>query len=149
MTIEVINKSKNSLPEYKFQGDSGLDVRADLSDPVVIPAGKRTLIPTGLYFKLPKGYEFQVRPRSGVAIDHGITVLNSPGTIDSNYTGELKVILYNSSNWKDYTVMPGDRIAQIVLQKVPVVKWKEVSSFDEKDGEETRGAGGFGHTGIK
>jgi len=145
MKIKVINKSKNELPSYKFIGDSGMDVRADIGESIIMSPGQRYTVPTGLYFKIPLGYEIQVRPRSGLANKYGITVLNTPGTIDSTYTGELKVILYNSGD-SDFTVESGDRIAQIVLQEVPMIVWEEVSEFTE---ETDRGSGGFGHTGIK
>ena len=145
MKIKVINKSKNELPSYKFIGDSGMDVRADIGESIILSPGQRYTVPTGLYFQIPPGYEIQVRPRSGLANNYGITVLNTPGTVDSTYTGELKVILYNSGD-SDFTVESGDRIAQIVLQEVPMIVWEEVSEFTE---ETDRGSGGFGHTGIK
>jgi dUTP pyrophosphatase len=121
-----------------------MDVRADIGEPTILPAGERCVVPTGLYFQIPRGYEFQVRPRSGMAANHGITVLNTPGTIDSNYTGELKVILYNSSK-TDFLIEPGDRIAQIVLAKTEEIQWTEISELDQT----SRGADGFGSTGLK
>jgi dUTP pyrophosphatase len=144
MNIGILNKSRHGLPTYRHDGDSGMDVRADIGEPTILPAGERCVIPTGLYFQIPRGYEFQVRPRSGMAANHGITVLNTPGTIDSNYTGELKIILYNSSKI-DYQIEPGDRIAQIVLVKTEEIQWTEISELDQT----SRGAGGFGSTGIK
>ena len=141
--IGIINKSKHGLPTYNYTGDSGMDVRADLGEPTILPAGSRCIIPTGLYFQIPRGYEFQVRPRSGLAANHGITVLNTPGTIDSNYTGELKVILLNTSS-TDYLIHPGDRVAQIVLAKTEEVRWIELTETIDTN----RGDGGFGSTGI-
>lgn len=145
MNIRVINKSNNELPSYKFFGDSGMDVRANVGVPIVLSPGERCVVPTGLYFQIPPGYEIQVRPRSGLAIKYGITVLNTPGTVDSNYTGELKVILYNSGS-EDFLIETGDRIAQIVPAEVPVIEWTEVTEFTT---DTNRGSGGFGHTGIK
>lgn len=144
MNIGILNKSRHGLPTYRHDGDSGMDVRADIGEPTILPAGERCIIPTGLYFQIPRGYEFQVRPRSGMAANHGVTVLNTPGTIDSNYTGELKVILYNSSK-TDFLIEPGDRVAQIVLAKTEEIQWTEISELDQT----SRGADGFGSTGIK
>jgi dUTP pyrophosphatase len=143
--VKVINKSKNELPTYKYPYDSGMDVRADVSEPIVIPAGQRKIIPTGLYFQIPKGYEIQIRPRSGLAAKKGVFVLNTPATIDCGYTGELLVILMNLGP-TDFLVEPGDRIAQIVLQEVPHMDLEEVQEFTE---DVERGENGLGSTGIK
>ena len=140
--VQIINNSFNPLPKYALDGDSGMDLRSGENDVVVINPGGRTLIKTGLFIQLPDGYEVQIRPKSGMSIKHGITVLNTPGTIDSNYRGEIGVILYNASD-RDYFVFSGDKIAQMVLQKVPKAEWEEV----EKLSETNRGDGGYGHTG--
>jgi dUTP pyrophosphatase len=140
--ISIINKSGNPLPEYATEGSSGMDIRAFLNEPVVLQPLQRALIPTGLYIELPYGYEAQIRPRSGLAIKQGITCLNTPGTIDADYRGEIKVILINLSN-DNVTINNGDRIAQMVFQKVEMVKFKEVESINVTE----RGQGGFGHTG--
>jgi dUTP pyrophosphatase len=140
--VQIINKSFNALPEYALVGDSGMDLRSDENDIVIILPGERTLIKTGLFVQLPDGYEFQIRPKSGMALKYGITVLNTPGSIDANYRGEIGVILHNASD-RDYAISPGDKVAQMVLQKVPKVEWEEV----EKLSETNRGDGGYGHTG--
>lgn len=140
MEVEVINISKNPLPQYARTGDAGMDVFANVEEAVVIKAGERALIPTGLKVGIPVGYEIQVRPRSGLALKKGITVLNTPGTIDAGYRNEVGVILINHSK-EDFIVNPGDKIAQIVLKKFETIEWKEV----EKLGGYDRG-GGFGHT---
>lgn len=142
MKVQIINKSFNALPEYALVGDSGMDLRSDEDDIVIILPGERTLIKTGLFVQLPDGYEFQIRPKSGMALKYGITVLNTPGSIDANYRGEIGVILHNASD-RDYAISPGDKVAQMVLQKVPKVEWEEV----EKLSETNRGDGGYGHTG--
>lgn len=142
MKVKVINNSSNSLPEYSTSGSAGMDVRADINDPIIIPIGGRVLIPTGLHFQLPIGYEVQVRPRSGLAIKHGITVCNAPGTIDSDFTGEVKIILINHGN-EPFTVNKGDRVGQFVLAKYETIEWKEVDELSSTE----RGEGGFGHTG--
>ncbi len=142
--IKVINKSKHKLPQYSTKLAAGMDVRANLDEAVRLKPLSRCLIPTGLYMAIPEGYEVQVRPRSGLSIKHGITVLNSPGTIDADYRGELCVVLVNLSD-KEFVVEDGERIAQLVYAKCEQASWKEVESLDETD----RGAGGFGHTGIK
>lgn len=142
MKVQIINNSFNALPEYALVGDSGMDLRSDENDIVIILPGERTLIKTGLFVQLPDGYEFQIRPKSGMALKYGITVLNTPGSIDANYRGEIGVILHNASD-RDYAISPGDKVAQMVLQKVPKVEWEEV----EKLSETNRGAGGYGHTG--
>jgi dUTP pyrophosphatase len=143
ITVKIINKSANPLPEYATEGSAGMDLRADLPGPLVLRPLERGLIPTGLYLELPQGLEAQVRPRSGLAIKHGITCLNTPGTIDSDYRGELKVILINRSG-EAQTMHPGDRIAQLVVGPVVRVCWQEVEIIAET----ARSAGGFGHTGI-
>lgn len=142
--IKIINKSANPLPAYATSGSSGMDLRADLSEAVVLGPLERTLIPTGLYMEIPEGYEAQVRPRSGLAIKQGLTCLNTPGTIDADYRGEIKIILVNLSN-EPQTVAPGDRVAQMVIQRVEQAGWLEVEAI----GDTVRGAGGFGHTGHK
>lgn len=144
MTVKVINRSANALPSYSTPLSAGMDVRANISEPIVLGSLERVLVPTGLYLEIPAGYEVQVRPRSGLAAKHGITVLNSPGTIDADYRGEVKVILVNLSK-ESFTIEPGERIAQIVLAKHEVIQWEEVSSLEDSE----RGAGGFGSTGVK
>ncbi len=140
--VKIINSSSNPLPEYSTGSSAGMDVRASLSQPVVLNPGKRALIPTGLRIELPEGYEMQIRPRSGLALKHGISVLNSPGTIDADYRGEIGIILANLGE-EPFTVNPGDRIAQMVLSRYSSVKWDESASLSET----LRGDGGFGHTG--
>jgi dUTP pyrophosphatase len=142
LKIRIVNQSGNPLPEYATEGSAGMDIRADLPGPVAFKPLERKLIPTGLYLELPEGYEAQVRPRSGLAIKQGITCLNSPGTIDSDYRGEIKVILINLSA-EEQIIQPKDRIAQLVIHKVERVKWKKV----EQVSATRRNAGGFGHTG--
>lgn len=144
MTVKVINRSANALPSYSTPLSAGMDVRANISEPIVLGSLERALVPTGLFLEIPAGYEVQVRPRSGLAAKHGITVLNSPGTIDADYRGEVKVILVNLSK-ESFTIEPGERIAQIVLAKHEVIQWEEVSSLEDSE----RGAGGFGSTGVK
>lgn len=142
MRVRMINKSKNETPGYATDASAGMDLRAN--EEVTLPPNTRTIVMTGLFIELPIGFEAQVRPRSGLAIKHGITVLNAPGTIDADYRGEIGVILYNSSP-NDFVVNPGDRIAQMVIARHERVQWEEVDELDET----TRGAGGFGHTGTK
>ena len=142
MKVQIINKSFNALPEYALVGDSGMDLRSDEEEVIMITPGGRCLIKTGLYVQLPDDYEFQIRPKSGLTLNHGITVLNTPGSIDSNYRGEIGVILYNVSD-KNFYITPGDKIAQMVLQKVPKVEWIEVEELSKTN----RGDGGYGHTG--
>src|SRR6185503_6035501 len=139
ISVRVINKSSNDLPAYATEGSAGMDIRADLQGPVVLKPLERQLIPTGLFIELPHGYEAQIRPRSGMAIKHGITCLNTPGTIDSDYRGEIKVILINLSG-EDQTLHHGERIAQMVVQSVLSVQWQTVFEINESN----RGAGGFG-----
>lgn len=140
--VRIINDSTNPLPEYVTEDSAGMDLRANLDSPVTIQPMERLLIPTGLFIELPVNYEAQVRPRSGLAIKHGITCLNSPGTVDADYRGELKVILINLSH-EPHIILHGDRIAQMVVHKVEKVKWKEVNKISAT----RRGEGGFGHTG--
>ena len=140
--VKIINQSPNALPEYATEGSAGMDLRAHLEAPVVLQSLERQLIPTGLFIELPLGYEAQVRPRSGLAIKHGITCLNSPGTIDSDYRGEVKIILINLSQ-EPQTLHPGDRIAQMVVSPVTQVSWETVDVISET----SRSGGGFGHTG--
>ena len=142
VSINIINKSTNSLPAYETIGSAGMDIRANLEEPVKLQSLQRTLIPTGLFIELPDGYEAQVRPRSGLAIKHGITCLNSPGTIDSDYRGEIKIILINLSN-EEQTINHGERIAQMIIQPITKAEWTEVKILNESK----RGEGGFGHTG--
>jgi dUTP pyrophosphatase len=142
MKVRIVNRSKNPLPQYETASSAGMDLRADLLSPVILQPMERTLIPTGLYMELPEGYEAQVRPRSGLAIKHGIGVLNSPGTIDADYRGEIKVILINLSN-EAFTVNNGDRIAQMVIASHVQAELEQVEVLTETE----RGVGGFGHTG--
>lgn len=143
MIVSVVNKSKHPLPTYATQASAGMDLRANLDAPVVLEPLQRCLIPTGLYIALPVGFEAQVRPRSGLALKKGITVLNSPGTIDADYRGEIAVILINLSH-EAFTIEDGERIAQMVISKHEQAQWNQVELLDET----ARGAGGFGHTGI-
>jgi dUTP pyrophosphatase len=140
--IRIINTSSNSLPAYATAGSSGMDIRANLDSSQVLKPLERTLVPTGIFMEIPQGYEIQVRPRSGLAVKQGITCLNTPGTIDADYRGEIKVILINLSQ-EEQVIHHGDRIAQLVLQKVEQVQWKEVEELEVTE----RNAGGFGHTG--
>lgn len=141
-TIRIVNKSGHPLPTHATAGSAGLDLRAALKEPVTLEPLDRALIPTGLYFAIPAGYEVQIRPRSGLAMKHGITVLNTPGTIDSDYRGEIRVALINLSR-EPFTIEPGERICQMVLARYEQVEWVEVEQLDDTD----RGEGGFGHTG--
>jgi len=140
--VKIINQSSNPLPAYETVGSAGMDIRANLGSSIQLQPLQRALVPTGLFIELPEGYEAQVRPRSGLAIKHGITCLNSPGTVDSDYRGELKVILINLSA-ETQTINHGERIAQLVVKQVEQAEWSEVGTIDETQ----RGAGGFGHTG--
>ncbi len=142
ITIKIINKSSHPIPQYATEGSSGMDIRADSVEPIVLQSLERYLVPTGLFLELPVGYEAQIRPRSGLAIQQGITCLNSPGTIDADYRGEIKIILINLS-LHPVTIHHGDRIAQMVIQKVEKAILEEVVIINETK----RGAGGFGHTG--
>ena len=144
VAVKIINNSANALPSYATDGSSGMDVRAHLSEPLTLAPLERKLIPTGLFVEIPQGYEIQVRPRSGLALKQGLTCLNSPGTIDADYRGEIGVILINLSG-QEQTVQPGDRIAQLVLQEVARLAWITAVSLSETK----RNEGGFGHTGIQ
>lgn len=142
ISVKIINQSNNPLPEYATLGSSGMDIRAFMEEPMVLQPSARVLVPTGLFVEIPLGYEIQIRPRSGLAIKQGITCLNTPGTIDADYRGEIKVILINLSS-EPQTLMPGDRIAQMVLQKVEQIQWVPATELAASD----RGVGGFGSTG--
>lgn len=144
MKIRIVNNSKHPLPEYSTSQSAGMDLRSSLQEDVILKPLERALIPTGLFIELPAGYEAQVRPRSGLAIKNGITVLNTPGTIDADYRGEVKVILVNLSN-EQYTVKDGERIAQMIISTHEKAEWEKVNDLEITE----RGAGGFGHTGIK
>lgn len=140
--VKIINRSVNPLPSYATEGSSGMDLRADIEENYTLQPLERMLVPTGLFIELPINYEAQVRPRSGLAIKQGITCLNSPGTVDADYRGELKVVLINLSN-EPQTIHPGDRVAQMVIQKVEKITLTEVNEIEST----VRGEGGFGHTG--
>lgn len=142
MRVKIINTSKHPLPEYATEYSAGLDLRANLMEEITLKPLERVLIPIGLFIELPKGYEAQIRPRSGLAAKHGITVLNSPGTIDADYRGEIKVILVNLSN-EDFVIKDGERICQMVIASHEQVRWEQVEEITDTQ----RGAGGFGHTG--
>ena len=143
MVVKIVNKSDNPLPAYSTELSAGVDLRANLEETITLGPLERALIPTGIYIELPPGYEAQIRPRSGLAAKHGITVLNTPGTIDADYRGEVKVILVNLSNEK-FSINHGDRICQMVIAKHEHVSWEEVEFLSDTE----RGSGGFGHTGI-
>lgn len=143
MEIEIVNRSRHALPAYATPLSAGMDLRANVTEPLVLRPLERRLVPTGLYIALPPGYEAQVRPRSGLALKHGIGLLNAPGTIDADYRGEIGVVLVNLSQ-EDFTVNDGDRIAQLVVARHESVTWRAV----EQLGDTERGAGGFGHTGL-
>ena len=144
MKVQIVNKSTHALPAYATSGSSGMDLRAFLSHPITLAPMERMLVPTGLFMEIPQGFEAQVRPRSGLAIKQGIACLNTPGTIDADYRGEIKVILINLSN-EPQVIEDGDRIAQMIFQKVEQVEWVETDHL----GETLRSEGGFGHTGKK
>lgn len=144
MICKIVNKSKNATPTYATAQSAGMDLRANLEESVILKPMERAMIPTGLFIELPVGHEAQVRPRSGLAAKHGITVLNTPGTIDADYRGEIKVILINLSN-EDFEIQNGERIAQMVITKHETVQWEEVDVLSDTE----RGAGGFGHSGVK
>ena len=143
MKVQIINKSHHKLPAYETIQSAGMDLRANLDAPITLAPMQRCIVPTGLYMALPAGYEAQVRPRSGLAIKKGITVLNSPGTIDADYRGEVGVILINLST-EDFVINDGERIAQMVIARHEQVEWQPVEVLDETE----RGAGGFGHSGV-
>ena len=142
ITVKIINQSSNPLPSYATQGAAGMDLRAHLDAPLVLEPMQRVAVPTGLFIELPEGFEAQIRPRSGLALKHGITCLNTPGTIDADYRGEIKIILINLSGEKQ-TIYHGDRIAQMIVNKVTGIEWQPVFEINETH----RGEGGFGHTG--
>ena len=142
MKIKIVNKGNQPLPEYATAGSAGVDLRANIDSPILLGSLERKLIPTGLHIALPEGYEAQIRPRSGLAAKHGLTVLNTPGTIDSDYRGDIGVILVNLSK-NDYRVEPGERIAQMIINKYERAEFELVDELDETE----RGEGGFGHTG--
>ena len=144
VTVKIINKSNNPLPQYSTPYSAGMDLRANLEEAVTLQPLERKLIPTGLFIELPEGYECQIRPRSGLALKHGISVLNSPGTVDADYRGEIGVILVNLSN-EPFTVNPGERIGQMVVARHSTVEWECVEQLAESE----RSSGGFGHTGVK
>lgn len=144
MQVRIVNKSRHSLPAYSTLFSAGMDLRANIEEPIILAPFDRKLIPTGLFIQLPHGYEAQIRPRSGLALKKGITVLNSPGTIDSDYRGEIGIIIANMSN-QDTLIEDGERICQMVIAKHETISWQEVSELDESE----RGVGGFGHTGHK
>lgn len=142
MTVKIVNKSPYPTPSYATEQSAGVDLRANVTEKTVLEPLQRALVPTGLFIALPKGFEAQVRPRSGLAIKHGITVLNTPGTVDADYRGEIKVILVNLSD-QPFEILPGERIAQMVIARHETVQWEETDSLDVTQ----RGAGGFGSTG--
>ena len=144
MKINIVNRSRFSLPQYATVHSAGLDLRADLEQSLILKPLERSLVPTGLFIELPEGYEAQIRPRSGLAIKHGISLVNTPGTIDPDYRGEIKVIVVNLSD-VPFTLEPGERIAQMVIARFEHISWNEVESLSET----ARGEGGFGHTGVK
>lgn len=144
MTIQIINKSSNNLPAYETAHAAGMDLKADLQELVVLKPMQRLLIPTGVFIELPVGFEAQIRPRSGLAFKHGISIVNSPGTVDADYRGEIKVLLINFSD-VDFNINNGDRIAQMVIAKHEKVDWDEVEILSET----LRGTGGYGHTGMQ
>ncbi|MBD5336914.1 MAG: dUTP diphosphatase [Bacteroides sp.] len=144
LPVKIINKSHHPLPAYETPGAAGMDVRAYLPEgPVTVGPGERALIPTGLYMQLPQGYECQIRPRSGLALNYGITIANSPGTVDCDYRGEIGIILLNTSKY-DFTVNDGERICQMVITEYTAVKWEEVEELDRTKRED----GSFGHSGV-
>lgn len=144
MRVKIINKSKHNLPEYATLLSAGMDLRANIEEPIALKPLQRELISTGIYIQLPPGYEAQIRPRSGLAFKHGISIANSPGTIDADYRGEIRVILVNLSD-EEFVVNDGERICQMIISKHERIEWQKVDTLDESD----RGEGGFGHTGKK
>ncbi len=143
MNIRIVNKSKHELPAYETKASAGMDLRSNIDEPVVMKPLERQLIPTGLFIELPLGFEAQIRPRSGLAIKKGISLVNAPGTIDADYRGEIKIILINLSN-QEVEIADGERIAQMIISKVEQAEWIDVEQIEETE----RGAGGFGHTGT-
>ncbi|MBO5920322.1 MAG: dUTP diphosphatase [Bacteroidales bacterium] len=144
MKVKIVNKSGYDVPFYATELSAGMDLKAAIEEPIELDSLCRAMVPTGLYIALPEGYEAQIRPRSGLAAKHGVTVCNSPGTVDADYRGEIKVILVNLSKEK-FVINPGERIAQMVIAKYEKIEWDEVEVLDETE----RGAGGFGSTGVK
>jgi dUTP pyrophosphatase len=142
MKVKIVNQSGHQLPEYSTVNSAGMDLRAKLDKPVTLKPMERSLVPTGLFMELPEGYEAQIRPRSGLALKKGISIVNTPGTIDADYRGEIGIILINLSD-RNFVVNDGERICQMVINKVETISWTEVSSLEESE----RGKGGFGHTG--
>lgn len=142
MIVKIVNKSNNPLPEYSTIHSAGMDLRANISEPITLKSLERVLVPTGLFIELPVGYEAQIRPRSGLALKKGITVLNTPGTIDADYRGEIGIILINLSN-EEFVIQHGERICQMVIASHEHIGWNQVEILEDTD----RGAGGFGHTG--
>jgi dUTP pyrophosphatase len=142
--VKIVRDTNVDLPKYETLGSAGMDVRANITDPITLKSLERALIPTGIKIAVPDGYEVQIRPRSGLALKHGITLLNTPGTIDSDYRGEIKIIVANMSA-ETFIIEPGERIGQMILNKVEQIEWEDVDILDETE----RGAGGFGHTGTK
>jgi len=144
MKIKIVNKSKHRLPSYSTDSSAGMDLRANLENDIILNSGERALVPTGLYVEIPIGYEAQIRPRSGLAINKGVTVLNSPGTIDADYRGEVCVVMVNFAK-EDFIIKDGDRICQMIITKHEKAEWVNVERLEETK----RGEGGFGHTGKK
>ena len=144
MKVKIVNKSAFPCPEYATELSAGMDIRANIPQAIVLRPLERVLVPSGLFFAIPAGYECQLRPRSGLALKHGITILNTPGTIDADYRGEIKALLVNLSS-EPYTIEPGERIAQIVVAKHEHVQWEQCDELDET----ARGTGGYGSTGVK
>jgi dUTP pyrophosphatase len=144
MKVKIINRSAFDLPQYETALAAGLDIKANIAEPLTLGPLERAMVPTGLFVELPEGYEMQIRPRSGMAAKFGISVLNTPGTIDPDYRGEIKVIIVNLSS-QDYVLNPGERVAQMVIARFERIEWESVELLSETD----RGAGGFGHTGRK
>ncbi len=142
MKIRIVNKSRHSLPEYSTGFSAGMDLRANLDEAIILDPGKRVLVPTGLFVELPRNYEAQIRPRSGLALKNGITVLNTPGTIDSDYRGEIGIILINLSE-APFIINNGERICQMIIERHETIEWEETDNLNDTE----RGSGGFGHTG--
>ena len=143
MEVKIINNSQFQLPKYATNESAGMDLYANITDGVILNPLERKLIPTGIHIQLPQGFEAQIRPRSGLALKHGISIVNTPGTVDSDYIGEIGVILINLSN-EPFVINPGERIAQMIISKYEKIEWNEVLKLDETE----RGSGGFGHTGV-
>lgn len=144
MDVQIINKGHHHLPQYATDMSAGMDIRANLDQPIVLKPMQRCLVPTGLFISLPDGYEAQIRPRSGLALKKGVTVLNTPGTIDADYRGEIGIILINLSQ-EDFVIEDGERVAQMIIARYEQIRWRPVEVLDETE----RGAGGFGHSGVK